>query len=55
VKFKGIVGPEGALTSLTFMTGHPLLVPAAQEAVQQSRHPDRIGQTVIIDVPFRLP
>ena len=55
VRFKGVVGPEGALTNLTLIGGHPLLVEAAQEAAKQSRYPDRVGQTIFIDVPFRLP
>ncbi len=55
VRMRGVVGPGGELTNLVLVSGHPLFVQAAQDAARQSRHPDRAGQTVIIEVPFRLP
>jgi len=55
VRLKGVVGPGGELTNLTLLNGHNLLNQAAQDAARQSHHPDHAGQTVIIEVPFRLP
>ena len=55
VRMRGVVGPGGEMTNLVLVSGHPLFVEAAQDAARQSRHPDRAGQTVVIEVPFRLP
>jgi protein TonB len=35
VRFTVIVGKDGAVQRLQLISGHPLLVPAAQEAVKQ--------------------
>jgi len=35
VKFTAIIGRDGAIQNLTLLTGHPLLVQAAQDAVKQ--------------------
>jgi len=35
VRFNAIIGTDGRIQNLTLVTGHPLLVPAAQEAVKQ--------------------
>ncbi len=35
VRFEALIGKDGRLRSLTVLTGHPLLIPAAQEAVEQ--------------------
>jgi protein TonB len=35
VRFTVIVGKDGAVQQLQLISGHPLLVPAAQEAVKQ--------------------
>ncbi len=35
VRFTAIIGKDGTIQNLQLITGHPLLVPAAQEAVKQ--------------------
>lgn len=35
VRFTAIIGVDGRIQNLTLVSGHPLLVPAAQEAVKQ--------------------
>jgi len=35
VRFTAIIGIDGKIQNLTLVTGHPLLVPAAQQAVKQ--------------------
>jgi len=35
VRFTAIIGVDGTIQNLTLVSGHPLLVPAAQEAVKQ--------------------
>lgn len=35
VKFTAIIGTDGTIRNLQLVTGHPLLVPAAQDAVRQ--------------------
>jgi periplasmic protein TonB len=35
VKFQAIIGKDGTIQNLQLLTGHPLLVPAATEAVKQ--------------------
>jgi len=35
VRFTAIIGRDGSIQNLTMISGHPLLVPAAQEAVKQ--------------------
>jgi protein TonB len=35
VRFNAIIGTDGRIQNLTLVSGHPLLVPAAQEAVSQ--------------------
>jgi len=35
VKFTAIIGKDGTIQNLTLVTGHPLLVQAAQDAVKQ--------------------
>jgi protein TonB len=35
VRFNAIIGTDGRIQNLTLVQGHPLLVPAAQEAVKQ--------------------
>jgi periplasmic protein TonB len=35
VKFQAIIGKDGTIQNLQLLTGHPLLVPSAQEAVKQ--------------------
>jgi protein TonB len=35
VKFNAIIGRDGAIANLTLVSGHPLLVPSATEAVRR--------------------
>jgi periplasmic protein TonB len=35
VRFNAVIGKEGTIQNLTLVSGHPLLVPSAQEAVRQ--------------------
>jgi len=35
VRFNALIGVDGRVANLTLVSGHPLLVPAAQEVVQQ--------------------
>jgi protein TonB len=35
VKFNAVIGKDGKIQNLTLVSGHPLLVAAAQQAVQQ--------------------
>lgn len=35
VKFQAIIGKDGTIQNLQLLTGHPLLVPAATDAVKQ--------------------
>jgi protein TonB len=35
VRFEVVIGTDGRIINMQLVTGHPLLVPAAQEAVRQ--------------------
>jgi len=35
VRFTAIIGRDGSIQNLTLVSGHPLLIPSAQEAVRQ--------------------
>ena len=35
VRFNAIIGKDGTIQNLQMVSGHPLLVPSAQEAVRQ--------------------
>ncbi len=60
VRFNAIIGKDGTIQNLTLMSGHPLLVPAAQEAVKQWLYKPTLlnGEPVevatVIDVNFTL-
>jgi protein TonB len=60
VRFNAIIGKDGTIQNLTLMTGHPLLVPAATEAVKQWLYKPTLlnGEPVevatVIDVNFTL-
>jgi protein TonB len=60
VRFTAIIGRDGAIQNLQLISGHPLLVPAAQEAVKQWRYQPTLlnGEPVEvitqIDVNFTL-
>jgi tetratricopeptide (TPR) repeat protein len=61
VKFTAIIGKDGHILNLTLVSGHPLLVDAAKDAVQQYEYRPTLlnGQPVevvtIIDVAFTMP
>ncbi len=61
VEFTAVIGPDGHVQSLTLVTGHPLLVNAAKDAVLQWAYEPTVlnGQPVSVAtdvlVPFRLP
>ncbi|MBI4893596.1 MAG: TonB family protein [Acidobacteria bacterium] len=58
VKFTVVLNPEGGVSNLTLVSGHPLLVPAAMEAVRQYKYRPTLlnGQPVevvtTVEVPF---
>jgi protein TonB len=60
VRFDVLIGPDGHVTNLTLVSGHPLLVPAAQEVVKDWVYKPTLlnGQPVEvqtqIDVNFTL-
>ncbi len=60
VKFTAIIGRDGTIQNLTLISGHPLLVQAATEAVKQWRYKPTLlnGEPVEvvtqIDVNFTL-
>ena len=61
VRFTIIISPTGNVTRMTVESGHPLLIPAAQEAVKQwTYRPTHLnGQPVEVqttaEVEFKLP
>jgi TonB family protein len=60
VRFSVIIGKDGHISSVTLISGHPLLVSAAQEAVKQwvyrptLLNGDPVEVTTVIDVQFTL-
>ena len=60
VRFNVVIGKDGHIKSLAVVCGHPLLIPAAQEAVQQwvyrptLLNGDPVEVTTVIDVQFTL-
>jgi protein TonB len=60
VRFNAVIGRDGTIQNLQMARGHPLLVPAATEAVRQWRyHPtllndDPVEVVTQIDVHFTL-
>ncbi len=60
VKFNAIIGEDGTIQNLQLVSGHPLLVPAATEAVKQwAYHPTTLNGEPVkvvtqIDVNFTL-
>jgi len=61
VRFNVVIGADGRIQHMTLVSGHPLLVPAAQEAVRQYRYRPVLlnGQPVevvtVVEVPFAMP
>ncbi|MBI2679817.1 MAG: energy transducer TonB [Candidatus Solibacter usitatus] len=60
VRFNALIGKDGTIQNLTLVSGHPLLVPSAQEAVKQWLYKPTLlnGEPVevatVIDVNFTL-
>jgi len=60
VRFNAVIGKDGAIANLTLVSGHPLLVPSATDAVRQWRYQPTLlnGEPVEvvtqIDVNFTL-
>jgi len=60
VRFNAVIGRDGTIQNLTLVSGHPLLVPSATEAVRQWRYQPTLlnGEPVEvvtqIDVNFTL-
>lgn len=60
VKFNAVIGKDGSIQNLTLVSGHPLLVPSATEAVRQWRYqPTLLNNEPVevitqIDVNFTL-
>jgi periplasmic protein TonB len=60
VKFNAVIGRDGTIQNLTLVSGHPLLVPSATEAVRQWRYQptllngDPVEVVTQIDVNFTL-
>ncbi|MCU1273554.1 MAG: peptidase BlaR1, partial [Bryobacterales bacterium] len=60
VRFNVIIGKDGHISNVTLVSGHPLLVPAAQEAVKQWIYKptllngDPVEVATMVDVPFLL-
>jgi TonB family protein len=61
VRFTVVISPEGDVTNIQLISGHPLLVQAATEAVKQYRYrPTLLGGKPVevvtaVEVPFDLP
>jgi TonB family protein len=60
VRFSVIIGKDGHISNMTLISGHPLLVPAAQEAVKQWLYRptllngDPVEVATLVDVQFTL-
>jgi len=61
VRFNVIIGNDGHVKNIILISGHPLLVPAAQEAVEQwvyrptLLNGNPVEVATVVDVPFTLP
>jgi protein TonB len=60
VRLEAIIGKDGSVENLVLLSGHPLLAPAAMEAVRQWQYQntllngDPVEVTTEIDVNFTL-
>jgi protein TonB len=60
VRLRVTIGPDGHVNNIVLRSGHPLLVPAAVEAVKTWRYDPAVlkGQPSLetdVDVPFTMP
>jgi TonB family C-terminal domain len=60
VRFNAVIGKDGTIQNLTLVSGHPLLIPSAQEAVRQwvyqptTLNGEPVEVVTTIDVNFTL-
>jgi protein TonB len=60
VRFNAVIGKDGTIQNLTLVSGHPLLIPSAQEAVRQwlyqptTLNGEAVEVVTTIDVNFTL-
>ena len=60
VRFNAVIGKDGTIQNLTLVSGHPLLVPSAQDAVRQwlyqptTLNGEAVEVVTQIDVNFTL-
>ncbi len=54
VRLNAVIGPEGAIKSLAAVSGHPLLVPAAMDAVKQWVYRPTMLNGVAVDVSTEI-
>ena len=60
VRFRAVIGKDGHLRNVELVSGHPALVDAARQAVQQWEYTTviidgrTIEATIMVDVPFNL-
>jgi protein TonB len=60
VRFNAVIGKDGTIQNLTLVSGHPLLIPSAQDAVRQwvyqptTLNGDPVEVVTTIDVNFTL-
>ena len=55
VRFELVVSPDGSVTNIHLVSGHPLLVQAAMDAVRQYRFPMSSSEVrTLSDVNFML-
>lgn len=57
VRFNAIIGKDGTIQNLTLISGHPLLVPAAQEAVKMWTYKPSLvnGEAVEVETTIEVP
>jgi protein TonB len=61
VQFNVLIDKSGRIARMTVLSGHPLLIPAAQEALKQYEYKttmlngDPVEVATYVDVIFRLP
>ena len=60
VRFNAVIGKDGTIQNLTLVSGHPLLIPSAQDAVRQwvyqptTLNGEPVEVVTTIDVNFTL-
>lgn len=55
VRLQAMIGADGTVARIKAISGHPLLVQAAMDAVRQYRYQPAPPGVVDIEIPFRLP